>query len=247
METTRRWPLLLAGLTGFLLCLALFPPVGWLGERLAKATGDRLTLSGTQGTLWDGDTQLVLFDGTDHRAIPGRLAWRIRPLAWFDSGEALLSLQHPSLDQPLAVSKKPEGLVVSGGQLNFPAAWLEATGTPWNTLKPGGTIRLAWGNITAGQSFAVNLRWQDAQSALSVVKPLGNYEVLANIGPDGSMTARLGTLSGDLQLEGQASWSAPQGFGFSGYASASPSQQVALTGLLSQMGRLENNRYRLGS
>lgn len=243
----RRWPLLLATAIGFVGCLLAFPPAGWIAGRVSELTGDRLSLSGVQGSLWAGDAQLVLYDGTTRRAIPGRLQWQVQPLAWFRPGQTLAQIELAGFMPPLTLTRTPQGLQVGSGQVQFPANWLEATGTPWNTLRPGGTIRISWPAITIGQAFNLSLRWQDAQSALSVVKPLGNYEVLANVAPQGDLTARLGTLSGDLLLEGQASFSPAQGFGFSGYASASPSQEAALTGLLSQMGRRENNRYRLGS
>lgn len=247
-EQGRRWPLWLAVATGFTVSLLLHPPVGWISAQLEKWTGERLSLSGVQGSLWAGDGQLVLYDGETRRAIPGRLQWQIAPLAWFQAGRPVVTLQHSTLMQALTLTRTPEGLSISAGQLQFPATWLEAIGTPWNTLRPAGAIRLSWNGITIGRGFGFNLQWQDAQSALSVVKPLGNYDVLAQVGADGAMTATLSTRSGDLRLEGQAQWSAAQGFGFTGYASASPSQEVALTGLLSQMGRLENNnRYRLGS
>lgn len=247
MADTRRWPLWLAVITGFVTCIAIWPPVGWVGDRLSAATGERLTLSGLQGSLWQGSAQVVLFDGSVHRALPGRVNWTVQPIALLRGSGAALVLEHPNLNGPLTLSRTDQGLSVSGGELQFPALWLEATGTPWNTLRPGGYIRLSWANVNIGQASRFQIRWQDAQSALSVVKPLGNYEAVIDLAPDGSLAARLNTLSGDLNLEGQANWSPKGGFGFSGYATASPAQQAALTGLLSQMGRLENNRYRLGS
>lgn len=244
---TRRWLMVTAFAIGFIASIAAFPPVTWLTDRIGQISGQRLTVGAVQGNLWQGHGQLILFDGDQSRAIPGRLQWRVQPLAWFKKGTPLLTLQHDSLVQPVSLIRTEQGFQMSASQLQFPANWLEATGTPWNTLRPAGAIRLNWGVITVGQAFAVTLRWQDAQSALSVVKPLGNYEVLVDFAQNGAMTARLNTLSGDLKLEGQANWNASSGFAFTGYASASPSQEAALTGLLSQMGRLENNRYRLGS
>jgi general secretion pathway protein N len=244
---SRRWPLVLAFVVGFVASVLSFPPVTWLTDKAGELTGQRLTIGAVRGNLWKGDGQLVLFDGSQARAIPGRLQWQIRPLAWFEQGSALLTVQHDSLAQPVSLMRAAQGFQLSGSQLQFPANWLEAIGTPWNTLRPAGAIRLKWAPITVGQPFTVTLRWQDAQSALSVVKPLGSYEVLVDFAQNGSMAAKLNTMSGDLRLEGQASWNAAQGFAFTGYASASPSQEAALTGLLSQMGRLENNRYRLGS
>ncbi len=244
---TRRWPLLLAFAIGFVASILAFPPVTWLTDRVGSVTGQRLNISAVQGNLWSGNGQLVLFDGDRSRAIPGRLQWQVNPTAWLKGGQPLLTVQHDSLAEAVSLTRTAQGFMLSGSQLQFPANWLEATGTPWNTLRPAGAIRLNWGSFIVGQPFAVTLRWQDAQSALSVVKPLGNYEVRVDFAQNGAMAARLNTLAGDLKLEGQASWNAATGFAFTGFASASPSQEAALTGLLSQMGRLENNRYRLGS
>jgi general secretion pathway protein N len=236
-----------AVLLGFMLTLSVYPPVSWLAARVDAATGGRLAIAGVQGSLWLGSCQVLLFDGEARRAIPGRLSWRVQVGGLWNAQTALLRIEHPNLQMPLDLQRTPDGMAINASQLQFPANWLEASGAPWNTIRPAGNIVINWQSIRFGDAFSVKILWQDAQSALSVVKPLGNYEVAATISAEGLLDADLRTLSGDLNIEGKARWSAAEGFGFRGYASASPSQEAALTGLLSQMGRLENNRYRLGS
>jgi general secretion pathway protein N len=132
------------------------------------------------------------------------------------------------------------------GSITFPAQWLEIVGAPWNTLKPEGQIYLGW---TAGHiagPFQVEITWRDAQSALTAVRPLGEYKVTIEQQRPGNVRIQLATLRGPLSMDGAGEWTAKTGFKFSGYADASAAEKPALLGFLSQMGRREGDRYRLG-
>ena len=239
--------LLLTMTLGFLTAFLLFLPADVLNQALKKASDNRISLVAVSGTVWRGSAQIAIFDGQTKMALPGRLVWNTHWLPVASGGLPDISVSHPIMPELLQISWQENRWRISGNQLRFPASWLVATGTPWNTIKPAGNVSIVWTDIFSDSAFTLKIQWQDAQSALSVVKPLGHYEVLATVEKQGTLRADLSTLSGDLKLEGRAAWSATDGFSFKGYATPSPSQQVALTGLLSQMGRQENNRYRLGS
>jgi general secretion pathway protein N len=232
---------------GFVSVFMFFLPAELLNRAVTKATEGRISLVAVSGTAWNGSAQIAIFDGQTKMAIPGRLSWLIVWSSVVQRGMPGVTFAHPLMPAPLQITRQEHRWQLSGNQVRFPAAWLTASGTPWNTIKPAGTISLAWSDIFSDEAFTLKMQWQDAQSALSVVKPLGHYQVLATVEKQGNLSANLSTVSGDLNLEGQATWTAIEGFSFKGYATPSPSQQVALTGLLSQMGRQENNRYRLGS
>ena len=245
--TLKKAGILLTLTLGFLSTFLFFLPADVVNQALKTGSDGRVGLVAVSGTVWNGSAQIAIFDGETRKALPGRLVWAADWSSVARSGFPGITLNHPLMPVPLKLGRQGSRWQVSANQLRFPADWLVATGTPWNTIKPAGSISVVWADIFSDEAFSLKIQWQDAQSALSVVKPLGHYEVLANVDKQGNLRANLSTLSGDLTLEGQAAWSAAEGFSFKGYATPSPSQQVALTGLLSQMGRQENNRYRLGS
>jgi general secretion pathway protein N len=95
-----------------------------------------------------------------------------------------------------------------------------------------GVIRIIIGNLS---------------SPISPIKPLGGYEILANIA-DEIMTWSIATTNGPLLLKGQGelvSNADSKVVHFSGEASASPEAQESLAGLLSVLGKKEGDTYRL--
>src|SRR3546814_6924062 len=76
-------------------------------------------------------------------------------------------------------------------------------------------------------------------SALASIRPLGEYVITVTGNPDTRLDMTLATNKGPLMLEGSGQWTNGQRFVFNGYASAQERSKDALTGLLSQMGRLE--------
>ncbi|MCJ7800174.1 MAG: type II secretion system protein N, partial [Polaromonas sp.] len=77
------WRWALGGaLTGLLLSTLVFAPARWLAAAVHQASGQQISLLEPRGSLWQGSAQLVLSGGTGSRnamALPGTLAWRIRP------------------------------------------------------------------------------------------------------------------------------------------------------------------------
>ncbi|NDG42060.1 MAG: general secretion pathway protein GspN, partial [Betaproteobacteria bacterium] len=77
----RRWGIW-GALLGAIAGLAFNAPAQWLADALHQASGERLLLAQARGSLWDGSAVLVLTGGTgshDASALPGRLAWQLRP------------------------------------------------------------------------------------------------------------------------------------------------------------------------
>ena len=150
----------------------LFAPAQWLADGLQQASNGRLLLAEARGSLWSGSAVLVLTGGPgslDASALPGRLAWQLRPhwqglrlLARQDcclNGELQLLLQpgwggyslvlgQPQPQpQPVTAGGKPaaslDAPLVAPLVGHWPAAWLAGLGTPWNTLQLGGVLQLS--------------------------------------------------------------------------------------------------------
>jgi len=250
----RRWAAL-GGLLGLLCALVLFAPATWVARALAALTQDRVLLGDARGSVWSGSGVLVLTGGAGSRdaaALPGRLAWTLRPqgfalllTARLDGtfNDALRLRASPGLD-------RVELLDQPGWVARLPAALLGGLGTPWNTLQPEGTLRIA----TQGFAFErVAGRWQqrgrldldlvDLASRVSTVAPLGSYHfsLAADAARPGVSTMRLDTVDGALLVTGQGEVTAGSAR-FSGEAHAAPGREAALDNLLNIIGRRDGAR-----
>lgn len=249
----------LAGaMLGGSLALAALAPAAWLAAAVAGATEQRLLLADARGTVWSGSAVPVLTGGAGSRdasALPGRLQWRLG----LDGGALALRASHACcLNGELQLRLVPgwggarvalqpapgvAGQPAVVGQ--WPAAWLVGLGTPWNTLQPTGSIRLAGAGL-ALQS--VQGRWLftgraeidlDAiASRISTLDELGSYRiVLEGDSTRGEATSvQLSTVRGALQLSGSGQWAASK-LRFQGQASAAAGSEAALNNLLNIIGQ----------
>jgi general secretion pathway protein N len=240
---------------GALVALIAFAPAAWLARGVAAATEDRLLLTDPRGTVWSGSALPVLTGGPGSReaaALPSRVGWSVswRGLgfelrarqACCINGEAIVQVR-PGFGRMSATVRSSEG----GWIARWPAGWLAALGTPWNTLQLGGVLSLSTPGLTLE---SVQGRWRmsglaeldvvDASSRLSTLPQLGSYRLTVQ-GSGGTSTLTLATLEGPLQLSGEGQW-APAGVRFRGEARAAEGSQAALDNLLNIIGRRQGER-----
>lgn len=221
--------------TTVLVVVVVAAPAAWVGGWIADRGAWRLVHA--EGTLCRGSASVGIEDHGVIRLLPGRLAWRCMPGGWL-AGRIALSLEHPAMDNPVAVSWAPSGLSVTAGRARWPAAVLVAFGAPFNTVRPGGDLDVSWTALRmAGRALAghVEVAWTDARSALSPVAPLGSFR-LALDGRGGTTELSLSTRRGPLQLTGRGSADARR-VKFTGSADAAPEFRPGLGALLSVLGR----------
>lgn len=253
-----RWAVLGAA-CGALVATVAYAPAAWLAGGLAQATGQRVLLADARGTVWRGSAVMVLTGGEGSRdasALPDRLYWRLgvdgaalalhARQACCLQGELLLRVL-PGLGR---VRVELPGSSVAGATLGqWPASWLEGLGTPWNTLKPAGTLQFS----STGLSFEqVQGRWRfkglaeltlgGFSSRLSTLDSLGSYRLSLRGDAGGNEAAQLQlvTTEGALQLSGSGQILAPGAASrlrFSGQASAAAGFEAALGNLLNIIGR----------
>lgn len=252
-----RW----GGLLGAGVGLLAFAPASWLTAALSAASQERLLFSQAQGTVWRGQARLTLTAGPgsrDRTELPDPLVWQLRPQLSTRQGlgaqvQFSLACCTPTparLDMGWAWG--PWHLTLPALQLQWPAAWLAALGTPLNTLQPAGLVRLStqqltWqGKVGAGERAS---EWQggaqidlvDLSSRVSTLDRLGSYRLsLSGQGASGAQL-QLQTLDGALRLSGQGQWGG-RGLQFRGEASAAPGQEAALDNLVNLIGRRSGAR-----
>ncbi|HTM60979.1 MAG TPA: type II secretion system protein N [Burkholderiales bacterium] len=221
--------------------IAVRAPAAWLGDWLQAHT--KVRLLDARGTVWHGSALVGISDGRETTLIPGRIEWNVD-----DIGPRRLAarVSHPWLTMPLAISVDGNGMQVKQGNARLPAGVLAGAGAPFNTLRPGGVLELAWTDTEIrGTSLKgeVQVDWRDAQSALSTVVPLGTYRLTVR-GTGGVPVIDLRTLAGPLQMQGKGTVEGSR-IRFNGIATAEPSMLGALNGLLGLLGMRSGDKVLL--
>ena len=216
------------------LTCVLYAPATWLSHIVSEHSRARMIYP--SGTLWNGSAILAMGDGRSARALPGRIVWDVE---WKEvlRGRLVVDFRHPSIEQAVRVRYDGRSVSLNQGQALWPAAMLEVLGAPFNTISPGGLLLIRWGDCRfseAGFWGSVQVDWNDAQSALSPVVPLGDFRVVVDAA-EGSGNAKLMTLKGPLLLEGEGRMERGQ-VRFSGTADAEPEMRARLNGLIGVLG-----------
>jgi general secretion pathway protein N len=251
-------------------CLAVIVrqmPVSWLSGSLASQTACRVMLQQAIGTIWQGSAALAFSEPNateggcrDPMSVTERFHWTTSCKLF--SMSCTTDIQFAALEQAQQIHwglGKPQ---LTSNEIKRPANVLEGLGNPWSTLRPRGELGARWTDIhLAGlsafgagntpSSGVIRIMISNLSSPISPVKPLGGYEISANISDTG-MNWTLSTTSGPLLLKGQGEFShkggdkgGNKGMQFSGEANASPESKESLIGLLSLLGKKEGDAYRL--
>lgn len=238
----------------FALTLALVAlmnvPASWVAQRLAQATGQKVLLTNSIGTLWRGSAELALSGGPDALGVfPGRVRWYLSPRLkgldfTLETGDA------GAMAGTISGTLGWTGAHLAQGALVLPARILTGWGAPFNTLRLEGLLRLHWEALdwqyreAAPRTLAsLTVEADQLRSRLSPVAPLGQYRLRLAWGPLGGKLD-LETLTGPLMLSGQGSMVDGR-LGFDGQATASDALEPQLIGLLSILGKREGAITRL--
>ncbi len=247
-----RWILLgLVGLAAIIGTAVATAPARFADLALDRITLGRVRLAEAAGTVWHGSARLVFVDvagASEQRlssagvAVPGRLSWTVRrwPLL-FGLIDATLSTE--GMTEPVRLQGGFAELRVGPGALSLPSVDLSRLGSPWNSIRPSGSLALRWEALTlrngelAGQA-TIELR--DMASAMTPVRPLGSYRVSIN-GLGSRTELGIQTLMGPLQLSGNGTWDARAGLKFVAQASADQSEAARLQSFLGLLGRRDGD------
>ena len=233
------------GVLGLALALLFFAPAAWLATALLEATQGHVQVVDARGTVWTGSGRLVLAGGSgsrDSAALPGRMAWTLRP-AW--SGLSLKLDAACCTPTPLQARVQwgwdTQYVRFDNASSDWPAALLAGLGTPWNTVQAEGRLQLTTQDLMVKRfdgrlvlTGSAQVRALDVSSRLSTVRPMGSYQL--TLAGGAVPTLELSTLSGTLKLNGKGNW-VGQRLRFSGVASVEPEFSGAFTNLLNIMGR----------
>jgi general secretion pathway protein N len=233
-------------------------PASWLGGVLASQTGCRVMLQQATGTIWHGNAALAFSESNASKGGCREPLSATERFHWTSScAIASLSctseIQFSALEKSQRIDWSLQKAQIAANEVKLPANVLEGLGNPWSTIRPRGQLDVRWTDVVLGgvlgsentknaRSGVIRIIISNLSSPISPVKPLGAYEISANIGGDG-LNWSLSTTSGPLLLIGQGDTKA--GMHFDGEASASPEAQDSLIGLLALLGKREGDTYRL--
>jgi general secretion pathway protein N len=228
-------------------------PATILASTIDRQSDCRVVLHQPTGTIWNGSAALGfsepdIVSGSCRApvALTERLTWNTQ--CSLMNGQCLVEINFVSLDKPLLITIGLNQIKVTAGEMTLPASILEAFGNPWSTLRPRGQLWAQWGDLQKGADTVGTIRLQvnNLSSPISAVKPLGSYEIKANLGQAGTAFA-IDTTAGPLLLKGQGELGAKDspGLHFLGSAHAAPEAEDALIGLLSLLGKKDGDIYRM--
>lgn len=247
--------MMFGAIVGLVFAFVMFAPATWLAGELAKASGGQVKLQGARGTVWQGSGDLVFSGGTGSlslNSVSNRIEWRLRP-RWLGLDMGLHLPCCTSAASPFKVSLHasvfdPQPNIrwqLDSKQVNLPAKFLMGLGAPWNTLQLSGSLSLSLdklaGTLSNAQGLSnisgrATLDITEAATALSTVRPLGNYR-LSSAGTE----IKLETLSDSpaqtaLMLSGAGRFEQGR-VSFLGEATAGKGYEEALSNLLHIIGQ----------
>jgi len=217
---TFRYRVLLALLFGsiFLIGLFAFAPASLMGAALERASGGALTLAQTKGSLWNGSGVALLRKKAHYQTL-GSYRWNLKLFS------AALQVQAGEA-APMTVRYVPFSgrLNIDNLRITLPVSIIEIAAPQLGPYGLQGSLETSGDHLTldaAGLNGQVTMDWLHAASALSTIRPLGDYRILLQ-GNGGTLDAQLSTLSGKLLLSGKGSFDKTSGMRFNGTAQAAP-------------------------
>jgi general secretion pathway protein N len=238
--------LLLLGLL-FGLILARLPAT-WLDHALQRVSHGSLALADARGTVWGGDGQLQAILPSGEVANLEHVVWRVDRTALFHAGLRVVTQRRADGQVVMDATASLSGLSIPSLALDIPAGLLGAYSRTLADLGLSGTMRLSardarWQSGQASGTGAI--QWTNAASALSSIRPLGNY-LVDLVGKGDHLEYLLLSRNAQLQLNGKGTWrfgAAPE---FTGEAIPAEAHRDDLAPLLRMIGKDGGNgRYAL--
>lgn len=219
--------------------LFITAPASLLDRPVRLWSHDRISLANIQGSIWQGRATPVLHTGKDTTLALHTFNWKIK-LPGLLQGQLNLiaSWDHLPSASPIEFTITGKSVVITNLLLPLPAAVIGELSPFLKPAQFSGSLEIASPQLSYhNQSVQGNAtaRWTHAGSAMSLVYPLGDYQIDINALPN-TLQATLSTQHGALLLEGSGTWSSAQQFHFNGTARATPGAQDTLSELLHHLG-----------
>lgn len=191
----------------YLTGLVAMAPAHLFNATLKHASGDRVRLVESKGTLWNGAGQLEYRDSVGQAAFSTGLAWRFLP-KYLLRGQLTFGITLDASARQIQMSISPLRTSVADAEAEF-AAQILGLGMPrFAALEPRGHVLFRVGELSihrGGWEGEIALQWRAAGLGAMPSAPPGDYE-LRVISDGATVRASVRTLRGPLQIAGEGSW-----------------------------------------
>jgi len=230
---TRRFAIYAAvGVAVYLAALVVTLPATWIGRAIAEASGGRLTLRSTQGSVWAGSGHLIVRSREDALLDLGRLRWAAAP-GRLVTGKLAVDVfldERPGTRLEIA----PGAVTLQGLDLEFPARLLGGLAPGLETFGPEGSVRIRSESLRIDDQSILgraDIEWRSIRLSRAHGLELGSH--VARLRGGGSkVDIELGTLEGPLRVSGGGSWTREKGLVISGNAEPDAGASGALAPFL---------------
>ncbi len=230
--TSRRVLLTLVFGSVFFVGFLAFAPASLMSYALQRLSGGALSLAQTNGSLWRGTGVALLRQKTGYLAL-GIYHWQLQmPSA------SLRVLASESTPMTVRYQPVSGGVSIDDLHLTLPASILTIAAPQLGPYQLEGSLVANGDHLTLnadGMKGQIAVDWTRASSALSQIRPLGDYRILLQ-GNGRNVDAKLSTLSGKLQLTATGSFDKAGQMQITGTAQAAPGSAEELSELLHHLG-----------
>ena len=231
--TLRRLQLALLFGSVFIIGLCMFAPASMMGYALNRITGGTLSLARTTGSLWQGSGVALLQHNARYQTL-GSFRWNLK-----FPGTTLQVQTGESAPMNLHYAPFAGRIDIDNLHLALPASSIELAAPQLGPYQLQGTLEVTAGHLAlsaTGMDGQISVDWTSAASALSEIRPLGDYRIMLN-GRGAGLDAQLSTLSGKLLLTATGSFDKVNGMLINGTAQAAAGDAAAqLNELLHHLG-----------
>lgn len=247
------------GLLVALVTALVLAPASMADWGLKVATHGRVRLADASGSIWHGQSKVVLVDVAALAArerdkpdavlplpgvlVPGTIRWDIQVLPLL-IGRVQVLARHDSMAQPVEISGTFARPRFSAGSIRLPNVSLSRLGSPWSTVQPTASLALSWEpfEIVNGKANGVaSIELRDVASALTPVRPLGAYRLDID-GRQADTMLNMSSIEGPLRLSGEGVFNPSHGLRFTAWAEVDESERLKLAPLVRLLGRQEGTR-----
>ena len=217
----------------FLVGLCIYAPASLMAYALERASSGMLSLVDTQGSIWQGAGVALLKQRSRFQSL-GFYRWNV------EFSRAALQIQTGE-SAPMTVRLHPFSGRVEVDDLHvvLPVSILAVIAPQLGPYQLQGTLDASSGHLTldaGGLNGQIAVDWLQAASALSEIRPLGDYHILLQ-GDGTALDAKLSTRSGKLVLSATGRYDRAGGVNIDGTAQAAPgAAEAELNELLHHIG-----------
>ena len=231
----------LLGLFFYITFLIINLPAEWLAWGINKYSSGSITLTQAGGTFWQGRGSLSVSQNRTSPVNIGRIEWNMRSF-WLLIGQVdiTLDLSGDGLHGRSQLIVSPGQLKLNGLRFSIDATKLGAYYSPASLVSPLGQVNISAEAVSIndkGIQGLIEVKWKDAGSALSAVKPLGSYNLTITGSGKNAKIALSSNSDSSLKFAGNGNWALVNGLiNFNGTATPAKNKSE-LEPLLSIMGR----------